>query len=503
MAPPAPPPLETGDQLFRAVANDAPVMLWMTDVEGRAVFVNRAWLAFTGRTFEQELGFGWLEGLHPDDRPGFEERAGRSFRVGKPFTEEYRLRRADGQHRWMLAHGSPRIGADGEPLGYFGSCADITERKEHQVAASEAEARLRRLVENARDLVYRMRLYPTRAVEYVGGAVEAITGHTPEEFYANPDLVRQSVHPDDARLIIDTVNHAERLQTAVTLRWVHPDGSIVWAEHQRAPVYDATGRFVAVEGIARDVTHRVEAERRLKESEKQMRELAGRLQAAREEERTALARELHDELGQTLTAIKLELGRAATVIKQGRPQNLADRLQSLIGLVEIGIETVRRLATNLRPPMLDHLGLGAAIRWEASAFRARSGLRCHVQTTSEGTSLELNQQTALFRIFQESLTNVVRHAQASAVRVTLIEDERAVELRIEDNGRGISAAQAADPRAIGLLGMRERAALIGGSFDIAGEAGKGTAITVRVAPRRSADPPETSSAPAGGGGDQP
>jgi signal transduction histidine kinase len=224
-----------------------------------------------------------------------------------------------------------------------------------------------------------------------------------------------------------------------------------------------------------------EEKQRPRESEEQLRQLAARVQTAREEERANLARELHDELGQTLTAIKLELARTAGALRHDRIEGqTVDRVQSLIGLVEIGIATVKRIATNLRPATLDHLGLPAALRWEASAFRASTGIRCYVRTARESTALDAEQQTVVFRIFQEALTNVVRHARASAVYVTLAERKGTFELRIRDNGRGIKETDMSHPRAIGLLGMRERAAIIGGTFTIAGRPAKGTVIMVRV-----------------------
>lgn len=212
-----------------------------------------------------------------------------------------------------------------------------------------------------------------------------------------------------------------------------------------------------------------------------MRRLAASLQTAREEERADLARELHDDLGQTLTAIKLELGRTADALKGAHlDPPVMDRLQSLVGLVEIGLTMVKRIATKLRPPALDHLGLAEAIRWEAAAFRSRSGLRCHVVAEKDQPALTSDQQTALFRIFQEALTNVVRHAHASAVRVHLTEERGAFELRVSDNGRGITQEEMAATGSIGLLGMRERAAQAGAALEIAGLPGKGTAVTVRV-----------------------
>ena len=212
-----------------------------------------------------------------------------------------------------------------------------------------------------------------------------------------------------------------------------------------------------------------------------MRRLAASLQTAREEERAELARELHDDLGQTLTALKLELGRTADALKAVRlDPPVMDRLQSLVGLVDIGVAMVKRLATKLRPPALDHLGLAEAIRWEAATFRSRSGLRCHVVVAKDPTALTAKQQTVLFRIFQEALTNVVRHAQASAVRVRLTEKRGVFELHVSDNGRGITQAEIADAGSIGLLGMRERATQAGATLEIGGGPGRGTVVTVSV-----------------------
>jgi PAS domain S-box-containing protein len=480
------------ESLFRAVADNAPVLLWMMDAKGSCTFLNRRWLDFTGRTMPEELGWGWLEGVHPDDRDASRSRALEAIRARQPFTMEFRLCRADGQYRWMLGAGSPRFAVDGSLLGYVGSTVDLTERRERAVSVTDAERRFRGLIENAHDLVYRHRIYPTRVIEYIGGAVKEITGHSADEFYADADLAAKAVHVDDVHHVHEALNDPARLQAVVTLRWIHPDGKVVFAEHRRVAVYDASGTLVAIDGIARDVTERVDAQRRLGESQEQMRRLAARIQSAREEERATLARELHDELGQTLTAIKLDLGRATSAMRDARVKTVViDRLQSLVGLVEIGIETVKRITTSLRPPALDHLGLPEAIRWEALTFHARTGIRCHVRADKESTGLDAEQQTAMFRIFQEALTNVVRHARASAVSVTLAEGRGVFDLRIRDNGCGITDSQVADPRAVGLLGMRERAALVGGTFHIAARRGKGTAITVRVpiAAKRSRHPP--------------
>lgn len=456
-------------------------MLWTCDADGFATFHNRRWLAFTGRSRKDELGWGWLEGMHNEDRAECSERFNDARRTRAPFTLAYRLRRADGQFRWILGHGSPWLDSGGGLLGYVGSAADISDRQEHLVALAESERNFRRLIENADDFVYRSRVVPTPAIEYIGGSVEAITGLTADEFYANPDAARQAIHPDDHHYFARTAEAVASMARVFTIRWIHRDGKVVWAEHRRTPVFDADGQIVGIEGIARDVTDHVETLQQLRHSREQLRRLAARVEAAREDERTALARELHDELGQSLTAIKLELVRADGVFrKEGVNLRSIDRLQSLVGLVEIALATVKRISTDLRPPALDHLGLADAVRWEAVTFRARTGLRCRVHARGDDTRLSAQQQTVVFRIFQEALTNVVRHARAGAVQVGLAERGGVFELRVRDNGRGVTPSQAADPKAIGLLGMRERATLIGGTFEITGRRGKGTVVSVRV-----------------------
>jgi PAS domain S-box-containing protein len=464
-----------------AALDRAPVMLWRGTPEGVA-FVNRAWAAFRGRPATVEIGQGWLDGVFAEDRERVDATFSAACKKRRAFEVDYRLRRADNVWRWVRLNGTPLPRAGRAFPGHIGSCIDITEHREGVSAEDSPLRRLESLIGNARDMAYCLRLVPERVMEYATGAVEAITGHTAEEFYADPTLPQRAIHPDDLQTALQNVDEPDRLSLSdIVIRWVHPDGRIVWAEHRRRPMFDPSGRVIGIEGVARDITGLIESQRRLRDSEDQMRLLAGRLQAAREEERTKVARELHDELGQILTALKLEIGRAIAALE---PKHLTptviDRMQSLVGLSEIGIATVKRIATDLRPPALDHLGLTEAIRWEALAFKARSGLRCHVRANGRvTTSLSREQQTAVFRIFQEALTNVARHARASAVTVTISERQH-FELSIKDNGKGISDSQAADPRAIGLIGMRERAALVGGTFHIAGHRGKGTTVSVHL-----------------------
>ena len=236
--------------------------------------------------------------------------------------------------------------------------------------------------------------------------------------------------------------------------------------------------------ILRDITKRKAAEEALNRSEEQLRALATRLQQAREEEAMRIARELHDQLGRCLTAMKMDVDGIERVLTGGGTEAsfraLIERANRMNRTLDETVHTVRRISAELRPGVLDDLGLAAAIEWQARDFQGRSGLSCVVRVPEEDLPLSRDQATALFRIFQESLTNVARHAHATKVWVNLTEEQDSVVLEIEDNGVGISPARLTERHSLGLLGMRERVAVFGGEIEFAGMPGQGTAVVVRM-----------------------
>lgn len=226
-------------------------------------------------------------------------------------------------------------------------------------------------------------------------------------------------------------------------------------------------------------TQRQKAERELRGSQEELRNLASHLESVREEERTRLAREIHDELGQAMTALKMDI---AWLNRKLEPHQapLHEKTHAMDDLIDATILTVQRLSGELRPGLLDDLGLAAAIEWQSEEFHKRTGVACGVLVDIPATTLSREQATALFRVFQETLANVIRHAKATRVDVRLQALGDRLVFEVADNGRGITAKELKDPRAYGLIGMRERVLTLKGKLAISGRAGQGTTVTVAI-----------------------
>ena len=229
-----------------------------------------------------------------------------------------------------------------------------------------------------------------------------------------------------------------------------------------------------------ELAERSLTEQRLRASEENLRALAKHLQSVREEERIHIAREIHDELGQALTGLKFELNTFAKHFESDDAAARQDKQQTLNVAIDRIINSVRRIASGLRPEVLDEIGLAAAFDWQAREFQRRTGIRCHVNIPARFSDPDKDRSTALFRIFQELLTNVARHANATRVNVALSEGEEALALCVEDNGRGIKETEAQSPRSLGFLGLRERVLAFGGAIDVKGDEGKGTRVCVSI-----------------------
>jgi signal transduction histidine kinase len=266
---------------------------------------------------------------------------------------------------------------------------------------------------------------------------------------------------------------AMREQRYVEIRDFYPPWN-KWFENRIYPSPDGLSIFYT------DITERMKMQEELRSSTDQLRALAARLDSIREEERRLIAREIHDQIGQALTALKLDLGRLTKLLDGHGSEAAAKCAEGMDALIDHTLDTARRVSAELRPAILDDLGLAAAIQWQSREFEERTGIPCELHLPSEGPALSPAIALGLYRIIQEALTNVVRHAEAHRVRIELCEQEDALVLTIADDGRGITAEELGRPTSLGVVGMRERALIVGGTIEITGSERRGTTVTARV-----------------------
>ncbi len=247
--------------------------------------------------------------------------------------------------------------------------------------------------------------------------------------------------------------------------------------------HDAQGRLTGLRWLIRDITERKRAEDEIRRSREQLSALASHLESIHEEERSRVSRDLLDEMAVGLVGLKMDLAWVAGRLRQDQ-HPLQEKVGRSLTLLDTTIQSMRRLVTELRPPVLDGLGLVAAIEWQAQEFQTRTGIECQFSCNLEDIAVDRESSTALFRTCQEALSDVACHAKPTRVSIHLERTPERLVLTVADNGRGITEAELADRLAFGLLGMRERARALGGSLTINGQPDGGTTVAVEVPSRR-------------------
>ena len=407
---------------------------------------------------------------------------------------------------------------------------NVTDRIRSEQALRESEERFRLLVQGVQEYAI-FQLDPLGQVVSWNNGAERLKGYRAEEVLGKHFSVFYP--PEDV-----TSGKPEQILSVATERgqsedegWrIRKDGSRFWANVVITALRNAKGSLQGFAKVTRDMTdrhgkeeslakakellelrveqrtfvlarvnqelrteiaERVRAKEQSKASLEQLRALAERLQSAREEERTSVAREIHDELGQACTAIKMDLALIGHKTTK-RQTRLRAKVDSAIRLVDEMIVALRRIASDLRPRTLDDLGLIAALEWQAQEFESRTGIRCRVTLPQEPLALDSERSTAIFRIFQESLTNVARHAHATRVEARLERGADQLVFQVHDNGRGFDLEEAKARRSLGLVGMQERALLLNGELKVEGVPGAGTTMTMRI-PLLPTTPPKLDS----------
>ena len=504
---------------FRALIENSSDGIVLLTASGVYTYASPATTRLLGYAAEELVGRSAFDLIHPDDREHAMARTLESLRQPAAVIQaEVRIQHRDGSWRWVEAVVSNFL-ADPSVGAIVKNYRDITERKRAEAELRRAQEELEGRVRERTDELVRandalqatlaerqraeaaLRESQAQLAGIIGSALEAIItideaqrivvfNARAERTFRVPaaEVIGQPVHRFIPEQFLPThlAGFRDFARTNLERWWV---GMLGGATARRPGgeefPFEAAISQIEVGGrklftiLLHDISAQQAAQADLRTSEEQLRALATRLQSGREEERSRLAREIQDRLGQTLAALKMDLAWLATRLP-AREATLTDRVKGMVACLTSAIQAVRRIATDLRPGVLDDLGIVAALYWQAQEFQARTGIWCECISEQPDIGVEPEASTVLFRICQEALTNVARHAHATRVRIHVAEEAGMLVLTVTDNGRGIPEQDLTDRTSLGLLGMRERALRVRGEVSILGRPGEGTTVTVRV-----------------------
>jgi two-component system sensor histidine kinase UhpB len=359
--------------------------------------------------------------------------------------------------------------------------AGTTQQDAHDAANQAGASNLLAIASNTPGLVYQFLLRDdgSQSFPYVSRACASLLGISASRLRADPTLLLQLIEPEDRPSYLDTMQASANRLASWNWEgriWIETWHDIKWINLRATPRRIA-GVGVQWEGLMTNITQGKKAEQDILRSRRQLEELSAHVERVKEQERTRIAREIHDDLGGNLTAIKMALSQLTRRLPEGETV-LREKADYVDALVDRTIEAAHRISRDLRPSTLD-LGIVAAIAWQAQEFEKQLAIPCVIDSPEEDIDLTPDQATGLFRIFQETLTNISKHAGASRVDVRLAVEDDSIALEVVDNGRGLGAADRKKPKSFGIRGMVERAHALGGVLTVS-DPGQGCRVAVRL-----------------------
>jgi PAS domain S-box-containing protein len=468
--------LRESERRFRELSENVEQVFWLWNQTG-VIYVNKAYETIWGRSCEElyREPFSWRDSVHPDDR----ERVVRALE-GAPTERhdiEYRIIRPDGELRWIRDRVFPLTDEDGKVTRYAGVTDDITKYKLAEASLRESEQRFRQLAENIEEVYWSWTREPVELL-YVSPAYERIWGRDRQALYKNPLSWREAVHPDDRERVIQATTGPPDARVDMNYRIIRPDGEVRWMRERIFPITGRDGSINRWIGVTDDITENKQAEEALKLANRRLQILSRRRIQVQEEERRLLAIELHDQMGQTLTATRLALEAAK---RARRAPKREEQLKQATDLINQMMQQVRRMSFGLRPPVLDDLGLIAALRSLLTDSAKQNGWVIEFREPVTFQIPDDEVATACFRIVLEALTNVIRHAKAKKVSMEIHPTEEQFSVNLCDDGVGFDMAES-EKRIqrdhLGLVGMNERASAVGGTFRCRSAPAAGTEITI-------------------------
>jgi len=459
------------ERRYQTLAEVSPVGIFHTDEHGNTTYVNPRWCQISGMTYDEAMGNGWFNAVHEEDkerlRKGWEE----ATKKKEVSISEYRFVRPNGSIAWVIGQAIPERDAEGRIVGYVGTTTDITERKKAEAEIEKSEKRFRNTMDK---MLEGVQIYDYNwNCLYVNDAVTRQGPYSKEQIQSLTLMQNYPGIEDTELFRIFEQCKADKQSRHIEYEFVFPNGSKSWFELSIQP--NPEGLFI----LSVDISERKKAQEVMKETSAQLRQLTAHLLNVREEERKRIGREIHDELGQQLTAIKMDV---AWIDKKTAPENEAfkTKLKNVISLLDGGNQSIRRILNELRPVILDDYGLLEALKWQGQQFTKNTGIPITFKTTETQIKIAEEIATCVFRVFQEALTNITRYAKAGKVVISLDIDEDNVLLNIEDDGKGFDPELTKTKKSFGILGMKERVVSLNGNFNLVTAPGSGTKITISL-----------------------
>jgi PAS domain S-box-containing protein len=463
--------LRESEERFRLVANSAPVLIWMSGADRQCNYFNQAWLEFTGRPLEAELGTGWAEGVHPDDLKFCLDTYTSAFDRRESFTMQYRIRRNDGEYRWLFDHGVPRFNPDRSFAGYIGSCIDVSERKIAEELLRNSEERLRLAQQAARIGTFEWNI--ETGVNTWTPELEAMYGLPAGGFGRTQMSFENLVHPDDRANVAQLVHWAFKTGESTEGEWrvIWPDGVVRWITGRWRVLKSESGEPLRMIGVNIDVTER-------KIAEDALTRLSGQLIEAQEEERKRIARELHDDYNQRLAMLAIDLEKLGEDVAQS--SEVGQRLQEFYNSVsELGAD-LHSLSHSLHSSTLESLGLVAGVKAFCGEFGEQQEIQVDFAHENVPHGIPADAALCIFRIAQEALRNIKRHSGANRAEVRLEWSGERLHLSVSDRGRGFNPNKPSANSGIGIRSMQERLRVLGGQLEIHSQPMEGTTIDARL-----------------------
>jgi PAS domain S-box-containing protein len=470
---------QESESRFLLAAKAAPVMIWMSGTDEVRTYFSDRWLEFTGRSLEAEMGNGWIEGIHREDLRRCLDTFAQCFDRREQFRVEYRVRRYDGQYRWLLEHGVPRFDQDGSFVGYIGIAVDMTDRKLAEETMRESEERFKALAEQSRTTHWEVD--PQGLFTYVSHVSNASWGYHPDEVAGRMHFY--DIHPKEGREAFTAAVFAivERKQLFRDI--VHAietkDGRIAWGSTIGIPLLNADGTLRGYRGSCTDVTERKLAEDALSD-------MSRKLIDAHEQERTRIGRELHDDIVQRLVLLAVQFDGIQKDIPESASK-LSGRIRDLRNQTAEILEDVQSLSHELHSSKLEYLGIDVAAKNFCREFGEHQGVEIDFQSHDLPAALPAEPSLSLFRVLQESVRNAAKHSGVKRFEVRLWGSAGAINLTIRDQGAGFDRETAMKSSGLGLTSMQERLRLVGGELTINTQVNAGTTIHARAPFHSSGD----------------